>query len=455
MGRITQLSEYNAHTAKRGPGGTTLFIEDVCGKNILIDCGAGFTGNEARDLYGYNKDHLRGMRIDLAICSHLHFDHAGKFPELFSRYADDGIVIPEDTEVLMSEPTFYGLQISFSDSVGIWEKEIKRAQRDGREVARPPYTRGDVENFFKRVGVIGAPSEWTFTDFPGWRFWFDRSGHEPGAMSTFISPPEGANIIHTGDIKEATENPEEDQPIVRGASWSNPLLNEFWEESAKKGLVLITEATNGSKKVPNFRTQAVRMVERQFEAERAGAYATLFPSFAFNRSANNAMWLLRVSDELGHPLRVHVDGMARKTFKHYMRLAENSSWASEYDKAAYAVMNQYVEEGRIIFFGETEHDQDGRGHEAKQRSDMHREAVAKGTDPCGCSFSPIIAPSANMDKGFAVVHGQRIAPNRNSIISMTGHIFENTPTEEMVRSRVHNLRKGWTLKLGGQDVPVA
>lgn len=441
MESIIQLGEYNPFLRTFGPGATgTLY--NICGKNLLIDCGAGFTSNEGGELYSPNLEYLEGKRIDKAFLTHLHFDHLGMFP-LFSRQH------PE-TEIIMSLPTFYGSSvIVFPDTLKIWKQDARQAERLGRNF-EPPYTEEDVEKFFERVGVIQRTSEWSFDGFPGWKFWFDKAGHEPGAMSIFISPPEGPNFAITGDISKHK------QAIIGGERWfENPLLQGFWEESAKKGLILVTEATNGARRVPDHRLQAEVMVKRLLQAEQDGAYTALFPSFAFNRAANNAMWITRLSSELGRPLNPHVDGLARKVIKHYMAMSGSGNEWSPEDIPLYEELSRYIAESRIVLFGESKHCTDKTGKETKELSDKHRELVASGSDPCGCTFSPIISPSASMDKGFAIIHGKRILPERKNLLVLTGHIFNETPSEELMKYKTNRLEKGWTIKLGGEPVPVA
>ena len=131
----------------------------------------------------------------------------------------------------------------------------------------------------------------------------------------------------------------------------------------------------------------------------------LFPLFAQNRAANIAKILV----EMG--FKPWIDGLARRLLR--IELPETEQW---------------LKEERIFFFDEKD----------REIAAAQRHAIAEGK----YGFAPIVAPSASLDKGYAVEHAERILPDPKNALVFTGYMFEGS-----IAKQILNIDKGRTIKL--------
>lgn len=366
---------YQQYGEQKGIGATAHLLS-INGKNIAVDYGVGLENSP-----GFNKQFLpegnfyKDKTIDMIIVTHSHFDHIGAIPRLIAEH-------PEAV-VVMSRPTFESGKVILADSLN-----INRRALQANVIKEMTFTEVQFEAFqhSTRIELIEPEDLPCWIDFwPGWEIGFVPAGHHVGAMMVLISPPQDRAVLITGDVSA------HHQEIVRGAMLpDDDFLDGFLREP---GLVMITEATNGARKMAKPREDLVWELGEYLNEIHVRGGNALFPVFAQNRAANIAKMLV------GLGFKPWVDGLARKLLP--LELPETGNW---------------LEEEKLFFF-----DEDDRERAAEQRL-----AVVRGE----YGFAPIIAPSASLDKGFAVEHAVNLIGERNAII-FTGHIFPNSVAEKV------------------------
>lgn len=422
----------------RRPGGTMTWLRNIGnlfgfgGKNIVVDSGLGFhLVNGISRTYTADIDRLDGVRIDLIIITHLHTDHFGGVIALAKRH-------PEAI-VIMSQPTWLGGWILASDTLKIAENNQKQAKYRGEDPEPLLYDYGDMVDFFnERVVSDGQPdsrglshTQW-ISPWKGWEIGFHNCGHTRGAMSIFILPPHGRPIYITGDT--CSHN----QELTLGVLVpSQEFLGDFLK---RKGMVLITEATNGARAY----NQAIRdaekakLIAKALEVKARGG-RMFNPTFAEGRSAS------AVSIYAEARIPSHVDGMARDFLENYAD--PKSLWCEDDIPFPLDTLKRL---GLLFLFERT----DG-SRESRDIANAHRINADRGYDECA-PFSPIISPSSTMDKGFAVHHATEILPQKESAVVFLGHVFANSPSAELMEMNdpTYRVEKGRTIKLNGVPVDV-
>lgn len=421
----------------RRPGGTMHWLKNLGswlgfgGKNIVTDCGIGFQLiNGISRTYASDIDKLDGVRIDLIIISHLHADHIGAAAALAKRH-------PEAI-IIMSRPTWLGGWIILSDALKIAENNLELARRRGEEPEPLLFDYGDMVEFFDRV--IGNESsnsrglthpQW-ISPWKGWEIGFHNCGHTRGAMSIFIIPPHGRPIYITGDC--CSQN----QELTNGVLVpSQEFLGDFLK---RKGIILISEATNGARQY----NQAIRNAEKakliaKAKEVRDRGGRIFHPTFAEGRSACG----VAIYAEAGIPS--HIDGMARDFLENYAD--PESLWCEDDIPFPLAELQ---EKGMVFLFERS----DGTRKTWEKGRD-HRISADRGFDQCA-PFSAIISPSSTMEKGFAVTHATEILPQKESAVVPLGHVFANSPSAELMAMNdpTYRIEKGRTIKLNGVPVDV-
>lgn len=394
------------HGQQTGIGASCSVIRDENGKIVaVIDSGISFekTG-EFNFQLGPAGDYLRGEHVPLFILTHDHNDHSGSAAR-FVREHPEAIVI-------IAKKIIDSLWVMLPDSLKIQTSDIRDAADKGVTI-EPIFNENDLVNFLTGANndllVIEEPG-WYKDILDGWNIGFYWAGHNPGAISVYMVPPSGKNPIQlTGDV--STQNLD----IVDGVlTPPESFLNGFYE---LPGLTLITEATNGNRGItrrPGCSLQDdlahhIEQVDKDFfrtidyTFSRGGI--VFCPAFANNRIPRLAKKLVQT----GYP--VWVDGMGRK-----MTLIQ------------FPESEQYLKEGKLNFFSDkfTEGNQE-------------REAADRG------EFGPcvILAPSATLQKGFAVEHAERILPGVNNTLISTGHIFEGSVTKQIFELGIERGRTIW------------
>lgn len=387
--------QYRQYGEQRGIGATAHLLR-IGGKNIAIDHGIGIENNgEFSFQYLPLGNFFDGEHIDLIIVTHSHFDHIGAIPRLIAEH-------PEAL-VFISRYAFNSSYIVLKDSLKIARRNVRAAENAGREVPDIIFDDSDFEEFTSsdRVEVIETDGSDEFPcwlePWPGWQIGFAPAGHHVGALMTFIVPPNDRPELVTGDASAHK------QEIVDGAMLpSESFLNGFLQ---LPGLVMITEATNGARRMVKTRPE-IRAELKQFMLQVESRNGIpLFPVFAQNRAANVVKMLV----EMG--FKPWIDGLARLLLR--VELPETEQW---------------LKEGRIFFFDEKD----------REIASAQRRAVAAGE----YGFAPIVAPSASLDKGYAVEHAERILPDPKNALVFTGHMFDGS-----VAKQILNIEKGRTIKL--------
>ena len=110
----------------------------VCGKNILIDCGM----EQGEDTYANAELPVSEAAVDYVLLTHAHIDHSGLLPMIYSKGFRGKIFATEASTDLCN--------IMLRDSAHIQEFEAewhnRKAKRSGKEEMSPLYTMEDAEN---------------------------------------------------------------------------------------------------------------------------------------------------------------------------------------------------------------------------------------------------------------------------------------------------------------------
>lgn len=377
-----------------GIGGSMSVIRDKDGNVIaVIDSGISFEKNgEFNFQLAPAGNYLKGEHVPLFILTHDHNDHSGSAARFVREHPEAVVVI--------SKKIIESLWVMLYDSLKIQNHDLKAAAAKGVAI-EPIFNEEDLVNLLTGANndllIIEEPG-WYKDILDGWNIGFYWAGHNPGAISVYMVPPSGRDPIQvTGDV--STQNLD----IVDGVlTPPESFLNGFYK---LPGLTLITEATNGNRSIirrPGYSLQDdlahhIEQVDKKFfgtidfVAARGGI--VFCPAFANNRIPRLAKKLVQA----GYP--VWVDGMGRAMTG--VQLAETE---------------QLLKEGKLKFFSDD-----------RNQANLEREAVDRGD----LGFCVILAPSATLEKGFAVAHAERILPGTNNALISTGHIFDGSKTKQI------------------------
>ena len=395
-----QLGEYRTNKAGkkiRGVIGTTMHLFRICGKNIIIECGIGFDRNgEFQAQYVPDGNWLIGTHIDLIILTHKHLDHSGAIPRLVWHH-------PEAL-VLMSAKCFDGTVIAVEDSLKIWRNEANNAERNGLPVPEPIFTEEMAEAFFNNPNLrVFNPPYWLDPQedlrgqWPGWEIGFYGAGHDTGAVSVYMIRPDGKYLYLTGDI--ASHDGENARGVLLPP---DDFLGDFFDRPG----TMVTEATNGGRRMEKPRSQLDEELNRFIKSVDAKGGILLCAEFAGTKSGNMMVKL----NNLGY--KVVVDGLARR----HIRVEVPD-------------VDQRIRDGRVVFI--EERDQELAW---KQRADY-----AAGVH----GFVSIIAASGSMDQGFAAsAYGPVILEGEKNAVVFTSHIFDDSTTQRLL-----NIKRGRTIKM--------
>ena len=394
-----QLGEYRINAGKkiRGVIGATMHLLHICGKNVVIDCGIGFDKrDEIQTQHVPDSNWLIGMHIDLIILTHKHLDHDGSLPALVWHH-------PEAL-VLMSAKCFEGTVIALEDSLKIWQNDAKSAGLNGLPVPEPIFTEEMLDAFYDNpnLSVFDSPywldpREDLRGQWPGWEIGFYDAGHDVGAVSTYMLLPNGEYFYLTGDIAS------HDQENTRGV-----LLppDDFLGDLFDRPGTMVTEATNGNRRMEKSSEERDRELGELLKSVDVKGGIALVPVFAGTKGGNMLVKL----NNLGY--RVVVDGLAR-----------------QHVRVEVPDIDQRLKDGRAMFIEENDNESAW-----KQRAEY-----AAGVH----GFVPIIAPSATLDQGFAAsAYAPVILPGEKNAVIFTGHIFDDSTAERLMK-----IRRGWTIKL--------
>lgn len=394
-----QLGEYrmSANGRKiRGVIGATMHLLRICGKNILVEAGIGFDKNgEFQVQYVPDGNCLIGTRIDLFILTHKHLDHSG--------YISRIVRLHPEALVFMTSKCFDGTNVALEDSLKIAESDKMNAERNNLPVPNASINEDDLIAFCNNpnLSVFDTPywldpkadlrGQW-----PGWEIGFYDAGHDVGAVSVYMLLPNGEYFYLTGDVAS------HDQENVRGVLLPpDDFLGDFFDRPG----TMVTEATNGARRMEKSSEQLDLELGNLLKTVEARGGIAFFPVFAATKGGNIAIKL----NNLGY--KVVVDGLARRHLLIEVSDAE-----------------ERIKGGRIVLIGYSD----------KERDWKQRNEYAAGVH----GFVPIIAPSATLDQGFAAsAYAPKILPGEKNVVIFTGHIFDDSKAEELLK-----IKRGRTIK---------
>lgn len=350
-------------------------------------------------------EELKKLRVDYIIITHGHLDHCGGFGLI-------NLLWP-NAKVLMTRPTFYFTNILNFDTIRVAEKNNQ-----------PP--------LFVQANLTAANKMVEIIENSGWFRVGDvlmrcpASGHIRGANSVIINY-KNKNFMYSADICFW------DQPTVLGADIR---LEEKID-------LLLMDATNGAEIFPNQTAEWIRGAEMTKKTLDNGG--TVFsPAFAVGRSTdiiiNNANYGIE---------KQYVDGLARRTISRSCDLL--MGWWEK-------TVDLNIKILRDIYHGEEE---DGEENEYKKIEGLsevesvyfheEREAIAKGKSNC------ITSTAGVGEFGPASSYIPRVGANPKNMISVYGHTFEGSPTQQLFQDDniddniLDNLEKGRVIKIRGQE----
>lgn len=364
--------------------GTAHLIESG-GKRIVVDWGGGFEGaGKTRVDIIPEGNFLLGTHVDYLILTHAHLDHALYVPRFLRLH-------PE-TVGWMTRETFAILKILFADSLVIAKNNRGEAKRRGEyPLPVPAVTEDEFASFIRGDQIEFVKSGEWLNPWNGWSVGFYSAGHLTGAVSVFIDPACDRPVYLTGDISS------QDLGTVPGVMTPpEDFLQGFFDE---KGLLMVSEATNGGRDALRSREEEYARLEFQINEVRARGGVSLIATFATGRTSDIAKALLRVG------IVPYVDGMARNLIG--IEAPEVLS-----GNRVRLVPSAFGEEARLI-----------------------RQRIAETPG------NVIIASSGSLEGGTAVSYAEHILPGRENAVFFVGHIFNETVAEKLLKiERGHTIR---------------
>lgn len=394
-----QLGEYRMANGRkiRGVIGATMHLLRICGKNIVVEAGIGFDKNgEFQTQYVPDGNCLIGTRIDAIILTHKHLDHSG--------YIGRIVRLHPEALVFMTSKCFDGTMIALEDSLKIAESDKRNAERNNIPVPDASISGEDLVAFCNspNLSVFDAPywldPEADFRgQWPGWEIGFYDAGHDVGAVSVYMLLPNGEYFYLTGDV--ASHNQENARGVLLPP---DDFLGDFFDRPG----TMVTEATNGSRRMEKSREQLDLELRDLLKSVEAHGGIAFFPVFAATQAGNRVVKL----NNMGYP--VVVDGLARRHIRVEVTDIDNR-----------------IKDGRVVFIDE--HNPETAW---KQRAEY-----AVGVH----GFVPVVAPSATLDQGFAAsAYAPEILPGEKNAVIFTGHIFDDSTAE-----RLFKIKRGRTIKM--------
>ena len=383
--------------------GATCHLLRICGKTILIDFGVAISRKGEFQIQGVPAGNfLIGTPIDLIIITHAHLDHFGAIAR-FTRHH------PE-TKIIVSKSALAAIAYMLADSLHIMEGEISTASRLGISLGEPLFTEQDRLNFLSNPNLIAV-------DLPSWldtekvlgkswaecRIGFPDSGHDIGAMMSFITDPLGRPYLVTGDVCS------HDQIFIKGVMLPDKsFCGDFFD---RPGLVMITEMTNGAKPMTETPEEILVQLGKKLKEVSAKNGLALIAAFSKNRCSKMALACI----QLGYV--PFVDGSGRTM----MRIELGSE-----------VVDQLLKSGKLIFANE------GAGKENARIAKEQRAALFNGE----MGFHPYIAPSGTLQGGHSVSAANIILSGKNNAVIFPGYLFPDS-----ISKQIYDMTRGHTVVL--------
>ncbi len=325
-------------------------------------------------------------KLDLVLLTHAHMDHSGALPIIRARYPL--------TPIITTSPTLRLIKILLADAVNIMKMNSDRAEPlyDGymvQEVVRTIETQ-EFNQWFMPLSDIAVC--------------LIPAGHILGAACVLLDTPEG-KIVCSGDVSVSH------QRTVPGVA--PPAFSADW---------MVLESTYGYSTHPDRAGEERTLAETVGEIVEHGGVA-LIPSFALGRAQEVLLCLHQLQERGALPrFPIFADGMVRVVSDAYARHVDYLS----------PTLQERARRGEDIFWEKNVHKVNPR----------FRHLV--GGEPC-C----IVSSSGMLTGGPSVGYAQRLLPNDQNAILITGYTDEESPGR-----RLQELQQGDTIRLAGEQVPV-
>ena len=371
--------------------GATSHLLRISGKTLLIDSGVAISRNGNFQVQGVAAGNfLVDIPLGLIVITHAHLDHFGAIARLIRHH-------PE-TKVVVSKSALAAIAFMLSDSLKIMESEQRQANRVGVSLSEPLFYEIDRLNFLSNPNMVAVDLPvWLDVEnvlgegWAGWKIGFHDSGHDTGAMMTFIVSPDDRRYLVTGDVCS------HDQIFRSGVMLpGKEFTNGFFDRPEL--LTMITEATNGTKPMVETPEETLVKLGTILKEVEARDGFVLIAAFSKNRCSKMAMGCI----ELGFvPV---VDGSGRTM----MRIELGNEFVDE-----------LIESGKLIFIDENTENPD----EAREQ----RESLLSGK----LGFHPIIAPSGTLEGGYSVSWAEEILPGSDNAIIFPGYLFPDSTSRQI------------------------
>lgn len=379
--------------------GATCHLFRILGKTIIIDDGVAISRKGNFQIQGVAAGNfLTDTHVDLIIITHAHMDHFGAMARFIRHH-------PE-AKVIVSKSALPAIIFMLKDSLKIINDEVARASKSGVSLGEPLFTEVDRLNFISNPNLIAIdlPS-WLDAgtvlgkSWADWKIGFHDSGHDVGAMMTFIVDPSGRRYLITGDVCS------HDQIFVKGVMLPDKeFCGDFFEKPEL--LTMVEEATNGAKPMTETPDEVLEKFGAKLRETEARNGHVLIATFSKNRSTKMALACVN----FGYV--PFIDGSARTMMR--FELGDN-------------LVDELLKSGKIIFA-----DADPKLAWAQ------RESLLNGD----LGFHPIIAPSGTLEGGYSVSWAKEILPVRNNAVIFPGYLFPESTSKQ-----IFEMERGHTVVL--------
>ncbi len=261
------------------------YLLEVCGKNILIDCGM----EQGKDTYVNVEIPVASVDIDAVLLTHAHMDHSGKLPLLYTEGFRGAIHTTSATKALCDIMLRDSAHIQMAEA----EWKNRKGKRSGDEAAIPLYNM-EAALATNKLFISHEYSE-KFTLFDGVEVRFIDVGHLLGSASIEIwITEEGVTkkIVFSGDI----------------GNLNQPLIND--PQYIEEADYVVMESTYGDRshgETPDYIGELTDIIQRTLD--RGGN--VVIPSFAVGRTQVLLYFLRKIKDDKlikGHgDFKVYVD----------------------------------------------------------------------------------------------------------------------------------------------------
>lgn len=246
---------------------------EVCGKNILVDCGM----EQGMQSYERAQLPIEEALVDYVLLTHAHVDHSGMLPALYAKGFRGQILTTEATADLCS--------IMLRDCAHIQMQEAewrnrKAKRHSGIEEQEPLYTMEDADGVIKKIVPCKYNHRMELCD--GVEVRFTDVGHLLGSASIEVwmtENGESRKIVFSGDLGNI------DQPIIK-----DPMLTDEADYA-------VIESTYGdrihSATRPDYVAELTEILQEAFD--RGGN--VVIPSFAVGRTQEMLYFLRQIKAE--------------------------------------------------------------------------------------------------------------------------------------------------------------